>query len=81
MVNERHGEDCVDRLIRQTSLVRITDREGCLEMGVAQTLLGDGNQVRRDVHSNDLSATLEQWDDVFPRPTAEVEYGLAADIS
>jgi hypothetical protein len=78
--SECHAENCVDRLIGQTGLIRIAGRERCFEIGIIQPLLSDGNQVRRDIHANDASATLEQWDNVFPCATTEVEYGLASNV-
>jgi len=49
-------------------------------MKIIQPLLSDGNQIRRDIDANDASATLKQWDNVFPCTTTEVKYGLASNV-
>src|SRR5208337_5047751 len=72
---------CVDRLIRQPGFVGGADHDGGFEIGVFQALLSDGNQVGRNIHGNDASAALQQWDNIFPGATAEVEYGLAPNVS
>lgn len=73
MMDQRHAEDYIDRIVPESGLVRAADSHLSFYALQLQTLAGNLNQFGRDIDPNHSGSPMNEGYDLLTRSAAHIE--------